>query len=405
MISFEKIDKEIILTYSSDYVNRDWVREDLKSEEYVNIKSIFHFENKDLFQEPKAGANEEKVDFEELFDDDIPPISFVFAKKSQNYFKIVKNVLVENLEIYFHEDIDLELKYFLADSKYSIFKQIQKLVNEDIYIGGNNDNAIPFEAFIQIVKGFPNTYEKRLYAETRISTVLRNYFENVPDIETKFNRYLNKKISKKGKQLSKVFQEYELEKHATILEKLEDMLNNTGSYNENQWQDEILEIILLLYPKYIRAFKSTHIKAGFKNRFLDFLLVDSNGHIDIIEVKKPSHDIIMSHSYYRNNYIPKRELSGTVMQLEKYIYYLNRWGEKGEKKLREKLVKELPEGLEIKITNPKGLIIMGRENDLSREQKNDFEVVKRQYKNVIDIITYDDLLERLKMTIAQIKKR
>lgn len=400
MISFEKIEDKIILTYSSDYANVDWVREDLKVDGNVTIKSIFHFESKDIFEV----STYEDIE-EEIFDDDVPPISFVFAKKDEAYFKVIKNVLVESIDIYFHEDIDLELKYFLADTKYSIFKQIENLTRQDIYIGGNNPNTLPYEAFIQIVKDFPNSYEKRLYAEARVSTILRNYFEDIPDIETKFNRYLNKKVSKKGKQLSKIFQEYELEKHTTILEKLEDMLNNIGSYNEDQWQDEILEIILLLYPKYIRAFKSTHIKADFKNRFLDFLLVDSNGHIDIIEVKKPSNDIIMSHSYYRNNYIPKRELSGTVMQLEKYIYYLNRWGEKGEKKLQEKLIKELPEGLEIKITNPKGLIIMGRENDLSPEQKIDFEVVKRQYKNVIDIITYDDLLERLRMTIAQIKKR
>jgi len=401
MISFEKTDKEIILTYSSDYANVDWVREDLKVDESVTIKSIFHFKSKDVFEESTNEFNDE-----DSFDDEIPPISFVFAKKNETYFKVIKNVLVENIDVYFHEDIDLELKYFLADTKYSIFKQIENLVHQDIYIGGNNPNSIPFEAFIQIVKDFPNTYEKRLYAEARVATILRNYFDNIPDVETKFNRYLNKKVSKKGKQLTEIFQKYELEKYNTILEKLQEMLKSADSYNEDQWQDEILEIILLLYPKYIKAFKSTHIKGNLmKDRYLDFLLVDSNGHIDIIEVKKPFSGAIMSHSQYRNNYIPKRELSGTVMQLEKYIYYLNRWGEKGEKKLQEKLIKELPKGLEIKITNPKGLIIMGRENDLSLEQKIDFEVVKRQYKNVIDIITYDDLLERLKMTIAQIKKR
>lgn len=400
MIEFKKIEDKIILTYNSDYANVDWVREGLKVDECVTIKSIFHFEIKDVFEESAHEHNEE-----DIFYDDIPPISFIFAEKNENYFKVIKNVIVENIDVYFHEDVDLELKYFLADSKYSIFKQIENLARRDIYIGGNNSNAIPFEAFIQIVKDFPNTYEKRLYAEARVSAILRNYFEDIPDIETKFNSYLNKKGSKKGKQLSEIFQEYELEKYKTILDKLQEMLESANSYNEDQWQNEILEIILLLYPKYIKAFKSTHIKGNLKNdRYLDFLLIDSNGHIDIIEVKKPFNDTIMSHSQYRNNYIPKRELSGTVMQLEKYIYYLNRWGENGEKKLQEKLIKKLPKGLEIKITNPKGLIIMGRENNLSLDQRIDFEVVKRQYKNVIDIITYDDLLERLKMTIVQIKK-
>jgi len=92
------------------------------------------------------------------------------------------------------------------------------------------------------------------------------------------------------------------------------------------------------------------------------------------------------------------------MQIEKYIYYLNRWSYEGEKSLTEKYQNELPQGFDIKITNPSGIIIMGRENNLSIEQKRDFEVVKRKYKNVVDIITYDNLLERLRLTIEQIKK-
>lgn len=112
----------------------------------------------------------------------------------------------------------------------------------------------------------------------------------------------------------------------------------------------------------------------------------------------------MTTGLYRDNYIPLRELSGTVMQIEKYIYYLNRWSIKGEKFLTEKYKDELPENFEIKITNPSGIIIMGRENKLTIDQKRDFEVVKRKYKNVIDIITYDNLIERLKFTIEQIKK-
>jgi hypothetical protein len=55
--------------------------------------------------------------------------------------------------------------------------------------------------------------------------------------------------------------------------------------------------------------------------------------------------------------------------------------------------------------NPKGLVIMGRDHNLSKEQRADFEIVKRKYKNVIDIITYDDLTRRLQVTIEQIRKR
>ena len=92
------------------------------------------------------------------------------------------------------------------------------------------------------------------------------------------------------------------------------------------------------------------------------------------------------------------------MQIEKYIYYLNRWSLEGEKFLSTKYKTQLPEGFDIKIANPSGVIIMGRENNLSPEQKDDFEVVKRKYKNIVDIITYDNLLERLQFTIEQICK-
>ncbi len=85
------------------------------------------------------------------------------------------------------------------------------------------------------------------------------------------------------------------------------------------------------------------------------------------------------------------------MQLEEYIYHLNRWGEAGEKKLNEKIGSRLPPGLEIKIVNLSGLIIMARDTDGTPEQRIDFEVIRRKYRHVFEIMTYDDLLRRLKV--------
>ena len=181
------------------------------------------------------------------------------------------------------------------------------------------------------------------------------------------------------------------------------MLNNELSYSEAQWQEELLQIILLLYPKYIHVFKEAPVRDTYNNanRKIDYLLVDSSGNTDIIEIKKPFNKCIVTKRTYRDNYIPLRELSGTVMQIEKYIYYLNKWGKKGEKKLTEYYKDKIANDFKIRITNPCGIIIMGRTKGLSINQIQDFEVIKRKYKNVIDIITYDDLVERLKFTIQQ----
>lgn len=45
-----------------------------------------------------------------------------------------------------------------------------------------------------------------------------------------------------------------------ILEKLKRMLKNEEKYSEKQWQSEILDIILLLYPKYLYAFNEAKVK-------------------------------------------------------------------------------------------------------------------------------------------------
>ena len=106
---------------------------------------------------------------------------------------------------------------------------------------------------------------------------------------------------------------------------------------------------------------------------------------------------------YRDNHVPMRELSGTIMQLEKYLYHLNRWGQAGEEKLNAKYADRLPVGLRLKIVNPSGMIIMGRDNDLTDQQRADFEIFRRQNKNVVDVVTYDDLLHRLERVLEQLK--
>ena len=114
---------------------------------------------------------------------------------------------------------------------------------------------------------------------------------------------------------------------------------------------------------------------------------------------------MLSATKYRENYTPKKELSGAVMQVEKYIFHLNRWGAEGEKEINKKRSAELPNGMQIRITNPKAMIILGRDNDFATDQKFDLEIIKRKFTHIIDIMTYDDILHRLDNIIAKFDKR
>jgi Domain of unknown function (DUF4263) len=408
MISFEKKDSLIIISYSTDRDNK-WVFDKFDNGESYAFNKVYNLSSNNFYGELKP----KEIDKDKLsiYDLEPEPIDFIFARLIDEYYKVEKGILINKFDIYFHKDFEFDNKVFIAEGDISIFRKIEQLINEDIYIGGNNSNAIAEIDFIGIINDFPSQYEKKLYSEARLTNVIKEFFSSTINAEKKFEKYIDKKATNKGQNLTKLFSDIELFKYQTILKKLEGMLFSEVSYSENQWQDEILQIILLLYPKYFLVFKEAPIKAKYdkeknirEEKFIDILLVDSDGNIDLIEIKKPSNSSLMTKGQYRNNHIPLRELSGTVMQIEKYIYYLNRWGENGEEELTKKYKAEIPEGFEINITNPKGFIIMGRENDLSIEQKKDFEVVKRKYKNVIDIISYDDLLNRLKFTIEQIKK-
>lgn len=367
-----------------------WVYHEMDKSGAVTIAKAFSFTKNELL-----------TTFDQNQEHD--PVEFQAAEKQGEYFCFPKDTLSIDHDLYIHEDIKLERKLFVAERGISIFGKLDNLVSQSIYVGGSEDGAIPEATLRELLKAFPNTYELNRYASARISGVLSSYIETKDDYEEKYQKYLNKRVTREGTNLNYLFSEVELLKYRGILEKLNNMLDDENSYSEAQWQEELLQIVLLLYPKYIYVFKEAPVRDTYNNtnRNIDYLLVDSSGNTDIVEIKKPFDKCIVTNRTYRDNYIPLRELSGTVMQIEKYIFYLNKWGKKGEDKLSEHYKDEISPSFKIKITNPSGLIIMGRTKGLTQEQIQDFEVIKRKYKNVIDIITYDDLIERLQFVISR----
>ena len=132
--------------------------------------------------------------------------------------------------------------------------------------------------------------------------------------------------------------------------------------------------------------------------------MDANGYVDILEIKKPGVQLLTKQSSYRNNYVPLRDLAGAVQQIEKYIYALNAWGNAGEKELQKRLSRELPDAVAPKIVNLQGILLLGRSNQFNCQQKDDFELIKRQYKHIADIMTYDDLMQRVDNIISALYK-
>ncbi|MCK5510391.1 DUF4263 domain-containing protein [Candidatus Parcubacteria bacterium] len=336
-------------------------------------------------------------------------IKLEIAKLRGDYYCFYKRVLDINYNVYFAKDYLLETKYFVISNyvrPVSIFKAIEKINDNrnSIYIGGNKDGSIPFEIFNEMIKKFPNSYELMLYKQSRIEIILEDYLSKNKSYSDKYQKYLKLKEDRElNRVLTGIDVKLDLKRVKFLKEELEQKLNNPVGLNENEWQKIIFEIIKLLYPKYILVLNKIEVKDPYYNgsgkaktdkREIDIALLDVDGNVDIIEIKIP--DVhILSNIEYRNNFYPLRELSGAVMQLEKYIFYLNKGGIKLEQKIKKKYSSRLPKKFDIKIVNPRGIIIAGRSDKWDERQKKDFEIIKRKYKNFVDILTYDDLLSRL----------
>ena len=396
MIEFKETNNLLILSYSTEG-DTYWIKEQFENDEPIRINRTFYLSKEDVDGDLIEALEKGQIDFR-------------LGKKDGDYYHINSEILDIELGLYIHKDIELDKKFFVANRNISVFRKIENILakyEKEIRIGTTEKDNLPFDIFQKIISEFPSSAELDHYSNMRLDVVIKDYLETNRDYEEKYNNYMNKKASKVGEDIYDIFDNYEVEKYQKILDKLNIMLSNEDKYSEKQWQIEIMQIIKLIYPKYIAVFENVKIRDVYKptNRFLDFMLVDANGNVDIVEIKKPfGKKGLVTTTVYRDNHVPVRELSGSIMQIEKYIFYLNKWGKTGEDTLTTKYLSKLPKDFRIKVTNPGALIIMGRNHSMNTKQEEDFEIIKRKFKNVIDILTYDDLVKRLENTIEMFRK-
>lgn len=290
-------------------------------------------------------------------------------------------------------------------------RKIDSIIKRDLYVGGDWEkyNGIPQDAYHEIINEFPTTTELQHYTNNRISFILRNYFEECDPYEKIYNKYIIRKEKKSNVHFKR--REYNInlkiehEQFVASIDHLNNLLNQSEAISEKEWQKEVFNIICLVYPQYIFSVREPVIDGIDKHgKRPDFILVDANGFIDVLEKKKPEVKILTSSPSYRNNYIPIRELVGATVQIEKYILYLNNMNPK-DNTLCNELKKHLPSSVRPQIVAPKGLLLLGRSNEFDEQKKRDFEVIKRQYKHIVDIMTYDDLMQRLDNIISGLQIR
>lgn len=404
MITFDANELGLFLQYEGD---RDpdlmWVLRRLQNDPPVRIRKCFFFSPGDLIH-PKLVASESEADEDHAFVGNNAnshyegALRFQIGELDGEYYRLRESAIKTTHRFYFHLSVRLDASFFIAHRDISILNRLDKILDQDLRVGGSHEDAMPESAYRNLINRFPTSAEMDRYAAARIDACIRDYVDTGGDKIEAYQLFLNNKIEKKETDILLRFARSELEKYQFVAEKLRAMLDSEVNFSEAQWQAEIIDIVRTIFPKYIRVFEKVHIRDKINDTYreIDIMLVDVSGHVDVIEIKKPfNHRAILSKGLYRGNFLPAKELSGSIMQLEKYILYLDKWGVQGEKILTERYKSKLPHGMSLKIINPKGIVILGRSSDLTAGQRFDLEVIKRKYRSIVDVITYDDLLDRI----------
>ena len=405
MIKLLKQNGQLMLAYQPGSFNSgEWIDTKLARDGEVTLRRTFTFTSADLVSQPLRDPVEDE-------DTEEKERVFKLGVVDGDYYRINKAVLGLKHDLLLGKTMKLDAHVFIANRDISIFRRIDELVDEPIVVGEENEDAILLADFEILQQTFPTSTELTHYARSRISRVLKDYFGTLSDAESKLNSYLTKKERLVATSRSEILGNFELQKFEYIQSELSGMLQAADSYLERDWQKKILELLLFVFPKYVAVLEEvvvndyySHPGKTLKVR-IDLMLVDAGGNVDVIEVKRPDADaVITRHKYRKKHHTPRAELTSAVMQAEKYLFHLNKLGRDGEREIYEKRKSELPAGIKLQITNPKALILLGRDNDFTGEQRFDFEIIRRKYANMVDIMTYDDLLRRLENITAMLRR-
>ena len=406
MIEIVNKNSKLIAIYTPDS-GVNWLFEKLNNNDEYYLKNTYKLTKDKIFE-----SHEIDIDFNEE-----ESIAFQIGIEEENFFKLDKDVFNININIFIDKNIKITPKFFTANKNISILSKLEKVIKESIYIvldenyeeNHENTNQIPISAYKTLLTTFPNNTELIKYSHMRIATALNEYFNDIDTFKVKYEQYLNNKTlpSKNIKFVNSVTP-LKLDILLKSHKELTNMLKEYKSYNEKNWQTKIKDILCVLFPKYLYALREVDFgEINGYNKHPDFTLIDSNGYIDIMEIKKPDDFQIMRNCTNRNNNVPQKIFTDVIIQTTKYINALNQNHAKSKTNIIKKLKESEPTVDitvdNISINNPKGIILIGRSDKLTKEQRYDFELIKRQYKDITEIMTYDDLLKRLDNLIKKLK--
>lgn len=415
-----------LIRYSTDSLPADYraMRPLTATDLQLRVKHVFYFTQDDLIEDLS-------VDGVLVFE-----LGTSETRDDAQYYRVKGRVLGIDRDVLLCADEAPEWNWFGVgyEHRTSVFAAIANHTEApEIVVGGPSEDALPWERFYELIEKFPTTTLLKRHGDVIVSSIVGDYLPLSQDYEARFAKARSRIYGKGVNQAASIGTPAirsnllaSLLECRGILSRELGTQENREALHEDHWLDILLRVLPALYPQYIGVIRKkgiTELESGWPERKtrreLDVLLFDASGNIDVLEVKRPfpKNRLIMRRRY-RDNYIPARELSGGISQIEKYIFYLNHLGSKEDRSfsddckaiLREKSGIELPDEFNLRALNPRGMLLIGYcdsglDEQFTDEEQRDFDLIRRQYAHITDILTYNDLLERLeRMIIAMSDK-
>ena len=185
---------------------------------------------------------------------------------------------------------------------------------------------------------------------------------------------------------SDIVNNLQIQKRIKSVMELEKRLNeNSSEYN---WQEWFKENNWILGSDFIRILEERDIDT--KN-IADYLMEAYDGFLDIIEIKKPSSDIkFWNTNKDHNNIIPHSDLVKAIVQSTNYIYEIER--EMNSDKFLQRIGR-------VPVVKPRGILIFGRSDNWSEDEKKAYRLLNSSYHN-LTILTFDHILLRAKRILG-----
>jgi len=307
---------------------------------------------------------------------------FIISKENKKSFRKVKNginitIPYNEFALYKQEMISIQSEsqinrkkatnYFFATLFPKQFEIEEESLNrkKNLFLSGLDINIIPNLSKDELLK-------------------LQDFVFSMLD-----NRYID--VSKKVNLLSQYKENVDILVVDEAIKKFEE--NMAKNVSESDWGKYIERYLFLLETKYVEIIPELNL-ATCTWRKVDFAYIDYQGYMDLFEIKKPTTSLLCK-STDRGNYYWHADTVKAITQAEKYLFAC----ERKASIVAEDIKRE--NGTDVSVIKPKAFLIIGTSNQLTNDNmKNDFKVLRDSLKNV-EIILYDELLERFK----NLKKR